>query len=125
MDPPEMRPWNLALRFVLEIGALVGLGMAAWASTEGPMRWVAVVLVPLVAAATWVTFNVLDDPSRSGRAPVEVPGWVRLLIELAVLVGGWVGYFIADRPVVGAAFAAATVLHYLASSARVRWLLSR
>jgi hypothetical protein len=125
MKPPEMRPWNLTLRFGLEIGALIGLGVAAWIQTEGAARWVAVITVPLAAAALWGTFNVLDDPSRSGEAPVEVPGWVRLAIELLVLGGGWIAYGVAGFPAIGAAFAALTVLHYAVSRARVHWLLSR
>lgn len=120
-----MRPWNLALRFVLEMGALVGLGLAAWGATSGLLRWVLVVVVPLAAAVCWGTFNVVDDPSRSGRAPVEVAGWIRLAIELVVLFGGWIGYAIAGLPAVGIAFAALSVLHYAVGHARVRWLLGR
>jgi hypothetical protein len=120
-----MRPWNLALRLGLEIGALTGLGLAAWAQTEGAARWVAASAAPLAAATLWGTFNVLDDPSRSGEAPVEVPGLGRLAIELTVLGGGWVAYGIAGHPAIGGAFAALTVLHYAVARQRVRWLLSR
>lgn len=125
MSPPEMRPWNLALRLGLEIGALTGLGLAAWNQTDGPARWIAVAAVPLAAAALWGTFNVLDDPSRSGEAPVEVPGSVRLAIELFVLGGGWIAYGIAGYPAIGTALAALTVLHYTVGQARVHWLLTR
>jgi hypothetical protein len=120
-----MRPWNLALRLGLEIGALIGLGVAAWNQTGEAFRWVAVAAAPLVGVALWVTFNVLGDPSRSGEAPVEVRGWVRLAVELFVLGAGWVGYGVAGFPVVGATFAALTVLHYVVARPRVRWLLTR
>ena len=93
-----MRPRNLALRLGLEMAALLGLGVAAWSQTDGAARWVAVIALPLAAAALWGTFNVLDDPSRSGEAPVEVRGWVRLTVELIVLLGGWVGYGVAGYP---------------------------
>ena len=125
MNPPQMRPWNLALRLGLEIGALTGLGIAAWTQTEGAVRPVAVAAVPLAAAALWGTFNVVDDPSRSGEAPVEVPGPVRLAIELLVLGGGSIAYSIAGHPAIGAAFAALIVLHYTVGLPRVRWLLSQ
>ena len=125
MNPPEMRPWNLALRLGLEVGALAGIGIAAWSQTEGVARAVAVLAAPLAAAALWGTFNVLDDPSRSGEAPVEVAGGVRLGVELSVLGGGWLAYGVAGHPAVGAAFAALTVLHYAVSGPRVHWLLSR
>ena len=120
-----MRPWNLALRLGLEIAALTGLGLAAWHLTDGAARWVAVIAVPLAAAALWGTFNVLDDPSRSGEAPVEVRGRVRLTVEGVVLFGGWVAYAVAGHPAISATFAALTVLHYAVGRARVRWLLTR
>jgi hypothetical protein len=125
MIPPEVRPWNLALRLGLEIGALTGLGLAAWTHTDGAARPVAAIAVPLAAAALWGTFNVVDDPSRSGEAPVEVAGPVRFAIELAVLGSGWVAYGIAGHRTTGAAFATLTVLHYAVARPRVRWLLSR
>ncbi len=118
-----MRPWNLALRLALEIGALIGLGIMAWNLTGGAARWIAVVAAPLVAAALWGTLNVPDDPSRSGRAPIEVPGSVRLAIELVVLGAGWIAYGIGGYAAIGAIFAALTVLHYVVGQARVRWLL--
>ncbi|MCP3987998.1 MAG: YrdB family protein [Actinomycetia bacterium] len=120
-----MRSWNLALRLGLEIAALTGLGIAAWNQTEGAARSIAVMIAPLAAAALWGVFNVLDDPSRSGQAPIEVPGWVRLLIELLVLGSGGVAYGVAGYPVIGAAFAVLTVVHYTVGRARVHWLLSR
>jgi hypothetical protein len=119
-----MRPWNLALRLGLEIGALTGLGIAAWNQTGGAVRWIAVAAAPIAGAALWATFNVLDDPSRSGEAPVEVPGLVRLAIELFVLGTGWAGYSIAGYPAIGTVFAALTILHYTVAYPRVRWLLS-
>lgn len=125
MNPPDMRPWNLSLRFGLEIGALTGIALAAWTQTEGAARSIAVTAAPAAAAALWGMFNVLDDPSRSGEAPVEVPGPVRLTIELTVLGTGWVAYSVAGHPAVGTAFAALTALHYSISRSRVRWLLSR
>ncbi len=35
-------------------------------------------------AICWGIFNVPDDPARSGQAPVLVPGWFRLLLEIAL-----------------------------------------
>lgn len=37
-----MYPMNLALRFFLEIAALVGFGALAWQSTEGLWKYLAV-----------------------------------------------------------------------------------
>ena len=65
---------NLALRFALEVCALAALGFWGWSQTEAPWRYVLMLGVPALAAAVWATFTVPDDPSRSGRAPVPVPG---------------------------------------------------
>lgn len=123
MTPPTMAAWNLALRFALELGALAGLALAAWRVWPGPARWFGMVLVPVGAAVVWAVFNVLDDPSRSGAAPVEVNGRVRLAIELSVLGGGAAAVGIAARPVLGIVFGLAIVGHYLASLDRVEWLV--
>jgi hypothetical protein len=124
MNPPEMAGWNLALRFALEMAALIGFGMAAWQSTSGPARWIAAIAVPLAAAALWGTFNVLDDPSRSGEAPVEVAGWLRLVIELTILGGGAVAIGIVAGRIAGIGFAVLILVHYAASWSRIQWLMS-
>lgn len=118
-----MAGWNLALRFGLELGALAGLGLAAWKLTSGPLRWAAVILVPLAAAAIWGVFNVLNDPSRSGAAPIEVNGWTRLAIELLILGGGAAAIVYAGRRDIGIIFAVLIAVHYAASTSRVEWLV--
>jgi len=125
MTPPAMRASNLAIRFGLELAALTGLGLAAWSETTGATRPVVTLAAPLTAAALWGTFNVLGDPSRSGRAPVEVSGRVRLGLEGFIFGSGWLAYGIAAYPVIGAVLAALTVLHYVVARDRVRWLLSK
>ncbi|MGH1494001.1 MAG: YrdB family protein [Acidimicrobiales bacterium] len=123
MTPPTMAGWNLALRFGLELGAFVGFGLAAWNLASGPVRWVAVALVPIAAAVIWGVFNVLDDPSRSGKAPVEVSGWTRLVIELLILGGGALGFAIAGYREIGIVLLALIIFHYAASTSRLRWLI--
>lgn len=123
MTPPTMAGWNLALRLGLEVGAFTGLGIAAWKFTSGPVRWAAVVVLPLAAATAWGVFNVLNDPSRSGAAPIEVSGWIRLALELLVLGGGAAAIFIAGRPEIATVFAVLIVAHYLASLRRIEWLV--
>lgn len=123
MTPPTMAGWNLALRFGLELAALVGLGLAAWNLTSGPIRWAVVALVPTIAAAIWGTFNVLNDPSRSGNAPVEVNGWTRLAIELTILGAGAAAIILAGRPTIGIVFGLLIAFHYATSRSRVEWLI--
>lgn len=122
MNPPAMAPWNLALRFGLELAALAGLGALTWRHTSGLGRWVGVIGVPLAIAVIWATFNVPDDPSRSGAAPVVVPGAARLALELLILGGGAVALAVAWRREAGIALAALLVLHYAASIPRIQWL---
>lgn len=123
MNPPTMAGWNLALRFGLELAALTGFGLAAWRLTSGPIRWAAVALVPLAAAIIWGVFNVLDDPSRSGAAPVEVSGWTRLAIELVVLGGGVIAVALAGHTNLSVVFAALVAVHYATTASRIEWLV--
>jgi hypothetical protein len=87
------------------------------------LRWLAVVAVPGAAATCWGVFNVVDDPSRSGEAPVEVPGWLRLALEILILGGGAAGFAVAGRPGVGLVLVVLIVLQYATSWSRVEWLL--
>ena len=123
MTPPAVAGWNLALRFGLEIAALIGLGAAGWSLSDGAMRWVAVIAVPVVAAALWGVFNVRNDPSRSGDAPIEVAGWIRLSIELTILGGGAFALGITGGRLLGVGFAVLVAMHYAASWNRVQWLI--
>ena len=123
MTPPTMASWNLALRFALEVAGLVGLTAAAWKLGSGPTRWIGVVIVPIAVSAVWVVFNVVEDPSRAGSVPVEVSGWIRLVIELAILGAGAVAIGFVTRPALGAGFGLIVLVHYLASLDRVEWLL--
>ena len=123
MTPPSMAGWNLALRFLLELAALAGLAAAGWRLGSGPGRWIGVVAVPVVAAVAWGVFNVSDDPSRSGAAPVEVNGLIRLALELLILGGGAAAVAFTARPEQGIVFALAIVGHCLVSLDRVEWLV--
>ena len=123
MTTPSMPGWNLGVRFVLEVAAFAGLAAMGWRLGPGSVRWIAVVVVPVVAAVVWGVFNVRDDPSRSGAAPVEVDGVVRLLLELVILGGGATAVAFTVGPALGIVFAVAIVGHYLLSGDRVAWLV--
>ena len=73
-------PLNLAFRFILELTALVAIGYWGWMTGEGWTRWILMLGVPLIAAVLWGVFRVDNDP---GKAPVRVPGFLRLALELA------------------------------------------
>jgi len=118
-------PANLALRFVLELAALFGLGWWGWSLTDGWARFALAGLFVVGAAGIWGTFAVPDDPSRSGGAPVPVRGWIRLLIELLVFCGGVIGLTAGEQAPIGIALLIGVVIHYLLSLDRIRWLLER
>lgn len=113
-----MQRWNLVLRFVLELACLLGIGVAGWLVT--PVLGVA---GGIAAAAAWGVFAVPHDPSRNGKAPVPVHGWVRLLVELAVFIGGAAAWLVAGGWAVSMTITAFLVLHHVAAAPRLRWLL--
>nr|WP_284731674.1 DUF2568 domain-containing protein [Mesorhizobium sp. dw_380] len=113
------------MRFLLELAALLGLGMAGWSFSSGWWRWVFALALPLIAAALWGTFAVLDDPSRSGRAPVPVPGAVRLVLELIILFGGAAGFHAAGYTTSGIIVALLIAISYAFSLDRLSWLLKQ
>lgn len=116
-------PANLAFRLLLEISALIALGVGAHSVASGPVAWVLAIAVPLAAAVVWGVFNVPGDESRSGQAPVAVSGSVRLVIELGVFAAAVVVVTFAS-PVAAGALGATVAIHYLLSIDRIRWLLA-
>ncbi|MBZ9881296.1 YrdB family protein [Mesorhizobium sp. CA10] len=115
--------WNLTLRFLLELAALLGLGMVGWSFAVDFSRWILAVALPLVAAVLWGTFAVLNDPSRSGRAPVPVPGALRLALELVILCGGAAGFYLTGHAAIGIVMALLIAFSYAFSLDRLAWLL--
>ena len=63
------------------------------------------------------------DPCRSGRAPVPVPGAVRLALELIILFGGAAGFYLAGHVAAGIVMALLIALSYAFSLDRLGWLL--
>ena len=119
-----MPGWNLVLRILLEMAALVGIVLGGRELIDGATGQLVGIAAAIAAAAAWGTFNVPGDPSRSGRAPVPVSGLVRLCVEFDVLAVGGAGWLLA-APGIGIVFLALVAAHYAASTRRLRWLLSR
>jgi hypothetical protein len=125
-EPPAIPPWQLALRFVLEIGALAGISVWAWhLAGHGVLGWVAAVAAFLGVAAVWGTFAVPGDPSRSGKAPVPVSGWLRMAIELGVFFGGAAAMASLNAWRWFDPFIAGVVVHHVGTRARIQWLLQK
>jgi hypothetical protein len=118
-------PVNLALRFLLELGALAATGYWGWRAGGGAWRFLLALGVPLLLAVAWGAFAVPGDPSRSGNAPVPVPGIARLIMELAIFGFAAWALYAAGQPVLGLILAISVVAHYALSYDRVAWLLRR
>ncbi|MGD8817978.1 MAG: DUF2568 domain-containing protein [Acidobacteriota bacterium] len=116
-------PINLAVRFLLELAALAAFAMYGWGLTDhAALRVVLAVLFPVIAAALWGIFAVPDDPSRSGSAPVPIPGATRLILELSFFAAA--AWALSARSSAGAgALASAVVIHYAVSYERIAWLV--
>jgi hypothetical protein len=113
-------PINLAFRFLLELAALFAMGYWGWHSGEGWLRWLLMLGVPLVAVVLWGTFRVDNDP---GKAPVRVPGVVRLTLELAYFAFAIWALYSAGAIHLSWIFGLAVVVHYLLSYDRILWLV--
>lgn len=117
-------PLNLALRFLLEIAALASMALWGWQQGDGWTRFLFAAVLPIAAAAVWGIFAVPDDPSRSGSAPVPVPGILRLAIEALFFgVACWM-LWDAGYPQAAGVLGVIVVAHYALSYDRIRWLLT-
>ena len=114
---------NLALRFLLELAALVAIGY--WGSSQHSSIWrfVLGLGLPIVAAVAWATFAVAGDRSRSGKAPMPIPSVLRLLLELPLLGLAMWALYDAGSLVLALIVAGITIVHYALSWERVGWLL--
>lgn len=112
-------PINLAVRFVLEI---VGLGVFAWWGNRQGGLLLAVVVV-VIAATMWGVFRVPGDAGHRGDALVAVPGWVRLLMEVAFFGAAVLILARTGHPVAALILGVVLVAHYAISYDRIAWLL--
>lgn len=118
-------PINLAVRLLLEIVALLSVGMWGWKQNDGWLRFVLAFGIPILLAAIWGTFAVPDDPSRSGEAPIVTPGVIRLGIELCFFAfAAWAIYDMKFNKL-SLVFGVVVAVHYLLSYDRITWLISQ
>ena len=114
-------PINLALHFFLELVGLAAYAIWGWTQHTGVMRFVWAVGLVVLTATAWGVFRVDDDP---GKAPVRVPGFLRLALELMYFgAAAWLLIASGFRTL-GIVFGMITLLHYISGYDRVRWLLT-
>lgn len=113
-------PVNLALRFILEIFALIALGYWGWTQTSGSWHILWALGLPALAAILWGTFRVPNDP---GKAPVPIPGGLRLALELIIFAAAVMALYDAGLVLLSNIFGLLVLGHYLASYDRIIWLI--
>ena len=118
-------PINLIIRFLLELTALIAMGIWGWKQSDGWLRFILVLGLPIIAAAVWGIFAVPDDPSRSGKAPIAVHGLLRLVIELAFFGIAILALYDLEYTTISWIIAVIVVIHYIISYDRISWLMNR
>jgi quinol-cytochrome oxidoreductase complex cytochrome b subunit len=94
----------LAVRFALEIAALVALGYWGFETGDGVLGVVLGVGAPLVAAVAWGTFV-------SPKASVKLPEPLRLAVELLIFAAAAGALADAGRAELALSFAAVVLVH--------------
>ena len=116
------KPFILLIRFLMELSGLVAFGYFGWHAADGITRIVLMALLPLIAAILWGTFRVPNDP---GPAPVSIPGWLRLLLEIFFFSSAALCLYLAELPVLAVLFGAIFLLLYAVSYDRIIWLINQ
>jgi len=116
-------PLNLFIRFLLEVVALVGIGIWGYAQSETWTRFLFAIGLPILFAMVWGMFAVKDDPSRSGKTVVPTRGIIRLFIEFGFFGFAAWAFFDLEFRTIAWIFTSVTLIHYLISYDRVKWLI--
>lgn len=118
-------PVNLALRFILELAALVSYALWGAGLTEGSFKIFTAILFPVLFAMIWGVFAVRNDPSRSGKTVIPTPGVIRLVLELGLFAtAAWMLSGLG-LPIPALLLGLAVLIHYVCSYDRVVWLLKQ
>ena len=116
-------PINLALRFLLELAALGAMAWWGYSRGSGGARLLLAAAIPLAAAVAWGVFAVPGDPSRSGSAPVPIPGTLRLGLEICFFSFAVWCLSSIHHPALAILLGSIMATHYAISYDRMRWLV--
>ena len=94
---PKVGP-NEVLRFLLELFAIVSLGIWGFAAWPLPWNIVVGILAPALAIVLWALF-------RSPRAVLHVDAFVKAIVEILVMGAASFAWWDLGQPVVAVVFA--------------------
>jgi hypothetical protein len=123
LPPPSIPQWQLAIRFALEVSSLVAIGLFAGGWFRSGWSYAVGWGAPVLVAIAWGTLAVKGDPSRSGNAPIPIPGLLRLILEMGVFLGGAAALAALNDRVALVLFLATFAVHHLMTTDRLAWLL--
>ena len=115
-------PINLGLRFLLEIAALITLGIWGWQIGDDWIRYILSLGIPILVAIVWATFRVPNDP---GAAPVAIPGILRLAFELALFAFVVWALFDNEHMILAWSLGIVVGIHYISSYDRILWIIKQ
>lgn len=115
-------PLNLVVRLLLELALLAIYFYWPLQYFNRATGIVLCILLPVCGAALWAIFKVPGDP---GPAIVAIPGWLRLLLEASLFALAWYMLFSLGQHNLARIFLLITIVHYVVSYDRIRWLLMR
>ncbi len=118
----HQHPLNLGIRFLLETTLVIIFSIWAWNKSDGPLKLLASMGLPLAGMALWAIFKVEGDP---GKAIIAVPGWVRLLIEAGLFLTGFFMLRSMHHHKLAWLMLGITLIHYAVSFDRIKWLLHK
>lgn len=113
-------PFNLAIRFMLELALLAIYVFWPLHHFNGATRILLCIGLPLAGASLWAIFKVPGDP---GSAVVATPGWLRLLLEATLFAVACFMLFSLGQDRWARIFLLITIVHYTVSYDRIRRLL--
>ena len=80
---------------VVRLGFLGGIALAGWVTGDGGVRGVCLAtLFVAVIAAIWVFTYAESDPDQRRWSRIRVPGRLRLLLELLIIIVGGLAIWI-------------------------------
>jgi len=121
-----MKKANLALRFMIEVAAIITYGIWGYSLTESSGYQIGLaILFSLLFAVLWGVFAVKGDPSRSGKTVVQTPGVIRLLLELILFGAATWMLFDLGHSIPGWVLGVAVLVQYSISYKRNAWLLKQ